>query len=65
MSSEVIALIASVSYALFTLYGWFGLRHSTALVAATIVSSAARTITGTVAVFTVKVAIALGRSKLA
>lgn len=50
MSPEIIALIAALSYALFTLYGWFGLRHSTALVA-TIVSLAARTITLWAAVF--------------
>lgn len=49
MSPEFIALIASVAYAFFTLYGWFGLRYSTALVA-TIVSLAARTITLWVAV---------------
>lgn len=50
MSPEFIALIASVSYALFTLYGWFGLRYSSALVA-TIVSLAARTIALWIAVF--------------
>jgi len=50
MGPEIIALIASFSYALFTLYGWFGLRYSTALVA-TIVSLASRTIILWIAVF--------------
>jgi uncharacterized membrane protein len=44
MSSEVTALLASLSFALFAVYGWLGLRHSTPLTA-TIVSLAARTIT--------------------
>jgi len=44
MSSEVTALLASISFALFAVYGWLGLRHSTPLTA-TIVSLAARTIT--------------------
>jgi drug/metabolite transporter, DME family len=43
MPAEVIALLAAISYALFTVYGWFGLNYSTALIA-TIVSLAARTI---------------------
>lgn len=44
MSSEVTALLASLSFALFAVYGWLGLRHSTPLTA-TVVSLAARTIT--------------------
>lgn len=44
MSSEVTALLASISFALFAVYGWLGLRHSTPLTA-TVVSLAARTIT--------------------
>ena len=43
MSSEVTALLASISFALFAVYGWLGLRHSTPLTA-TVVSLAARTI---------------------
>jgi uncharacterized membrane protein len=43
MPPEVIALLAAISYALFTVYGWFGLQYSTPL-AATIVSLLARTI---------------------
>ncbi len=49
MSSEVTALLASIAFALFAVYGWLGLRHSTPLTA-TIVSLAARTITLGVAV---------------
>ncbi len=37
-------MLASISYALFTVYGWFGLQYSTPL-AATIVSLLARTVT--------------------
>ena len=44
MSSEVTALLASLSFALFAVYGWLGLRHSTPLTA-TVISLAARTIT--------------------
>ncbi len=44
MRSEVTALLASISFALFAVYGWLGLRHSTPLTA-TVVSLAARTIT--------------------
>ena len=44
MSSEVTALLASISFALFAVYGWLGLRHSTPLTA-TVVSLAVRTIT--------------------
>jgi len=44
MSSEVTALLASISFALFAVYGWLGLRHSTPLTA-TVISLAARTIT--------------------
>lgn len=44
MSSEVTALLASIAFALFAVYGWLGLRHSTPLTA-TVVSLAARTIT--------------------
>ena len=43
MPPEALALLAAVSYALFTLCGWFGLQHSTPL-AATIISLLARTI---------------------
>ena len=49
MSSEVTALLAAVSFALFAVYGWLGLRHSTPLTA-TIVSLGARTITLGIAV---------------
>ena len=44
MAPEAIALLASISFALFAVYGWLGLRSSTPLTA-TIVSLAARTIT--------------------
>jgi uncharacterized membrane protein len=44
MASELIALFAAIAFALFAIYGWLGLRYSTALTA-TIVSLAARTIT--------------------
>jgi len=44
MASEFTALLASVSFALFAVYGWLGLRYSTPLTA-TIVSLAARTAT--------------------
>jgi len=44
MSSEVTALLAAISFALFAVYGWLGLRYSTPLTA-TIVSLVARTIT--------------------
>ncbi|HWO41741.1 MAG TPA: EamA family transporter [Candidatus Eisenbacteria bacterium] len=44
MVTEGIALLAALSYALFTVYGWFGLQYSTPLVA-TIVSLSARTLT--------------------
>jgi len=44
MSSEVTALLASISFALFAVFGWLGLRHSTPLTA-TVVSLAAGTIT--------------------
>jgi len=50
MSSEVAALLASISFALFAVYGWLGLRHSTPLTA-TIVSLGARTITLGIALF--------------
>ncbi|MBI3066596.1 MAG: DMT family transporter [Deltaproteobacteria bacterium] len=43
MAPEALALLAAFSYALFTIYGWFGLQYSTPL-AATIVSLLARTI---------------------
>ena len=49
MAPEAIALLASISFALFAVYGWLGLRHSTPLTA-TIVSLAARTLTLGVAV---------------
>jgi uncharacterized membrane protein len=49
MSSEVTALLAAISFALFAVYGWLGLRHSTPLTA-TIVSLGARTITLGIAV---------------
>ena len=44
MPAEVIALLASISFALFAVYGWLGLRYSTPLTG-TIVSLAARTVT--------------------
>ncbi|MGE5215602.1 MAG: EamA family transporter [Chloroflexota bacterium] len=44
MAPEAIALLASVSFALFAVYGWLGLLYSTPLVG-TIVSLSARTIT--------------------
>jgi uncharacterized membrane protein len=50
MTPEVIALLAAVCYALFTVYGWQGLQHSTPL-AATIVSLLARTVILWAAVF--------------
>lgn len=43
MSPEAIALLAAISYALFTAYGWFGLQYSPPLVA-TLVSLCARTV---------------------
>jgi DME family drug/metabolite transporter len=49
MRSEITALLASISFALFAVYGWLGLRHSTPLTA-TVVSLAARTITLGIAV---------------
>ncbi len=50
MTTEIIALSAAISYALFTLSGWFGLQYANALVA-TLVSLASRTITLWVAVY--------------
>ena len=44
MAPETIALLASLSFALFAVYGWLGLRFSTPLTA-TVVSLAARTLT--------------------
>jgi uncharacterized membrane protein len=44
MTPEAIAFLASISFALFAVYGWLGLRYSTPLTA-TIVSLAARTVT--------------------
>ena len=44
MASEFTALLASISVALFAVYGWLGLRYSTPLTA-TIVSLAAHTAT--------------------
>jgi drug/metabolite transporter, DME family len=44
MTPEAVALLASISFALFAVYGWLGLRYSTPLTA-TIVSLAARTLT--------------------
>jgi uncharacterized membrane protein len=44
MASEIVALLASLSFALFAVYGWLGLRYSTPLTA-TLVSLAARTAT--------------------
>lgn len=44
MTPEIIALLASISFALFAVYGWLGLRYSTPLTG-TIVSLAARTVT--------------------
>jgi uncharacterized membrane protein len=44
MSPQAIALLAAISYALFTVYGWFGLQYCPPLVA-TLVSLCARTLT--------------------
>jgi uncharacterized membrane protein len=44
MTPETTALLASIAFALFAIYGWLGLLYSTPLTA-TIVSLAARTIT--------------------
>jgi drug/metabolite transporter, DME family len=44
MTPEAVALLASISFALFAVYGWLGLRYSTPLTA-TVVSLAARTVT--------------------
>lgn len=44
MAPETIALFAAISFALFAVYGWLGLRSSTPLTA-TVVSLAARTLT--------------------
>ncbi|HYA29374.1 MAG TPA: EamA family transporter, partial [Acidobacteriota bacterium] len=44
MSSEIAALLASLAFALFAVFGWLGLRYSTPLTG-TIASLAARTIT--------------------
>lgn len=43
MSAEVIAIIAAIAYALFTIFGWFGLQSSTPKVA-TVVSLTSRTL---------------------
>jgi drug/metabolite transporter (DMT)-like permease len=50
MSPEALALLAAIAYALFTVYGWFGLQYSTPL-AATLISLCARTVTLWTAVF--------------
>jgi drug/metabolite transporter, DME family len=44
MTPEATALLASISFALFAVYGWLGLLYSTPLTA-TVVSLAARTVT--------------------
>ena len=44
IAPETTALLASISFALFAVYGWLGLRFSTPLTA-TVVSLAARTVT--------------------
>jgi uncharacterized membrane protein len=52
MAAEITALFASLSFALFAVYGWLGLHYSTPLTA-TLVSLAARTVTlGTAVVLT-------------
>jgi uncharacterized membrane protein len=43
MPAELMAIFAAVSYALFTVYGWFGLTNSSALVA-TLALLASRTV---------------------
>ena len=43
MPAEILALLAAVSYALFTVCGWFRLTYATAVMA-TLVSLASRTI---------------------
>jgi uncharacterized membrane protein len=60
MSPEPIALLAAISYALFTVYGWFGLQYSTPLVA-TLISLCVRTVTLWTAVVVGSVAIAWGK----
>lgn len=50
MNSEGLAVLAAISYALFTVFGWLGLQYSTPL-AATVVSLAARTVILWAAVF--------------
>jgi DME family drug/metabolite transporter len=50
MTAEITALLASLSFALFAVYGWLGLRYSTPMTA-TVVSLAARTATLGGAVF--------------
>jgi drug/metabolite transporter (DMT)-like permease len=50
MSPQVIALLAAISYALFTVYAWFGLQYSRPL-GATLISLSARTVTLWAAVF--------------
>jgi uncharacterized membrane protein len=50
MTPETTALLASISFALFAVFGWLGLRFSTPLTA-TVVSLAARTLTLGVGVF--------------
>ena len=43
MPAEILALLAAVSYALFTVCGWFGLTYASEFMA-TLVSLASRTI---------------------
>jgi uncharacterized membrane protein len=50
MNAEMIALLAAISYALFTLHAWFGLQYSSPQTATT-VSLLARTLTLWAAVF--------------
>jgi uncharacterized membrane protein len=51
MAAETIALLASISFALFAVFGWLGLRYSTPLTG-TIISLGARTLTlGTAVAF--------------
>jgi uncharacterized membrane protein len=52
MTPEIAALLASIAFALFAVFGWLGLRQSTPLTA-TIVSLAARTLTLAAAVVAV------------
>lgn len=69
MAPEAVALLASVSFALFAIYGWLGLRVSTPLFSLVISliffrgkeQITDKTIIGTIAVVAGTIAIALGK----